>query len=293
MSPEGSQIGTLNEEYEIVLIPLPQSQGTATYQLTLKNKILDLEGEEIRFAEPPAQSCLLVPENADIAELDLHPSYYGLEGAPRIAIRSDQTVLMPDGTYLEDAILLILSDEDSVLRGGNFLDTDEGRAVLAAKIEELGVDSSYWQFRSSPLIQAGERNKYVLVRYLWLTIFLLAAFIVQSAHNAEVYTTDRAKLLHLRYLHGVPFLKRYGGLWWRAALPYLIALLIGLLFPSLLHSLMLVAYEGVFLDSMKTDLSLSLLLKLFGSLLILDLLIHAGVIRRLQKRSVTSLKGER
>lgn len=292
-SPIGTQIGSLNEEGEIVLISLTEAQGMATYQETLKNEIFDLDGEEVRFTEPPAKSTLLVPENADIESLELNPSFQRHKGSPQIAISSGQTVLMPDGPFLKDAILLILSRENSINRSAKFLGTVENRAILTAKIEELGLDSGYWQFVTTPLIQLGEHSKHTLARYLWMAVFLLAAFIVQSAHNAEVYTSDRAKLLHLRYLHGVPFLRRYGGLWLRATLPYLVALLIALLFPSLIHSLMLVAYQGVFLDSDKLDVSLHMFLMMFATLLILDLLLHAGIIRRLQKKSVTSLKGER
>ncbi len=240
-SPIGTQIGSLNKKGEIVLIPLTEAQGMATYQVTLKNEIFDLDGEKVRFEEPPEKSTLLVPENTDLESLELNPSFPRLRGTPQIPIRSGQTVLMPDGEYLKDAILLVLSDEDAINSGANFLDTAENRAILAAKIEEQGVDSSYWQFTTTPLIQLGEHSKYTLGRYLWLAVFLLAAFIVQSAHNAEVYVSDRAKLLHLRYLHGVSFLRRYIGLWLRASVPYLMALLIALLFPSLIHSLMLVS----------------------------------------------------
>ncbi|MDD2364185.1 MAG: ABC transporter permease [Eubacteriales bacterium] len=291
---EGSHTGSFNKKGEMVLIPLTQSLGMSTYQVTLENKILDLDGEEIRFTEPPEQSVVLVSENADLKSMKEDPFYRGFSaGTPQIKIRSDQTILMPDGNYLENAILIILSNEDFGSDFDYLLDTNENRAILTSKLEDLGADSDCWQFTTRPLIQLGEENKYTLGRYLWMALFLVVAFIVQSAHNAEVYATDRAKLLHLRYLHGVPFLRRYGELWLRALVPYLLVLAVYLLFPSLIQSLLMVGYEGVFLDSYKTELSLKLFVQLFGTLLLFDLLLHAGVIRRLQKKSVTRLKGER
>ncbi|MDD2364182.1 MAG: hypothetical protein PHZ16_05260 [Eubacteriales bacterium] len=51
--PAGSKRETFDEKGELSLITLAQALGDSTYQVTLKNKILDLSEEEIRFTEPP------------------------------------------------------------------------------------------------------------------------------------------------------------------------------------------------------------------------------------------------
>ena len=154
------------------------------------------------------------------------------------------------------------------------------------------IDPATWEFQTSPLIHLREYELTVLLRYLWTALFLLVAFIVISLHNAEVYVTDRAKLLHLRYLHGVPFLRRYSGLWLRAAIPYAVTACLALAFPAVVHQIMKLSYQGVYHDIDKINLTFRLVFLMFGALLLFDLLLHAGVIRRLQKKSVARLKGE-
>ena len=78
-----------------------------------------------------------------------------------------------------------------------------------------------------------------------MALFLVVAFIGQSAHNAEVYATDRAKLLHL-----LIFTVYLSSTLWRAMakgtcpLPSCLSSL--LVVPSLIQSLLMVGYEGVF-----------------------------------------------
>ncbi|MDD3611876.1 MAG: hypothetical protein PHU38_05855 [Eubacteriales bacterium] len=277
-----------------VEITVNQPHASTTYQVTLVNDIIGLDGEPIRIESVPEKTTVLISEKADLDEIREIGFFYNWENnAVHIPIRSGQRIVMSDGEILKNPVLIIYSEADNFFADRLFLDTTENRAILSAALDKAGLDPATWEFQASPLIQARQFNTATLLLYLWTALFLLAAFIVISLHNAEVYATDRSKLLHLRYLHGVPFLRRYSGLWLKAAIPYAVAAILALSFPSLIQRIMKLSYQGVYHDAQKLDLTFRLVFLMFGALLLFDLLLHAGVIRRLQKQSVTRLKGER
>ncbi|MDD2364509.1 MAG: ABC transporter permease, partial [Eubacteriales bacterium] len=279
---------------EVIEHKIKQPHAVTTFQVTLANDIIGLDGAPIRIEGIPKQTTVLVSEGADLNEIMEIGWFLNWEdNSIHVPIRPGQKVLMSNGEYLRNPVIIIYSEFDNPFGTGWILDTTENRAILSTALDESGLDRDTWVFQSSPLIQLKHFYRSTLLLYLWTALFLLAAFIVISLHNAEVYATDRSKLLHLRYLHGVPFLRRYSGLWLRAAIPYAVAAILAFSFPSLIHRIMKLSYQGVYHDAQKLDLTFRLVFLMFGALLLFDLLLHAGVIRRLQKKSVTRLKGER
>ncbi|MDD3611871.1 MAG: hypothetical protein PHU38_05830 [Eubacteriales bacterium] len=272
---------------------IDQAHAVTTYQVTFANNIRGPNDELIRIEGIPEQTTVLVSEGADLNEIrEIGFLANWEENSIHIPIKAGQKVLMSDGESLKNPVIIIYSESDNTFVNW-ILDTTENRAILSAALDKAGLDPDTWEFQASPLIQARQFNIATLLLYLWTALFLLAAFVVISLHNAEVYATDRSKLLHLRYLHGVPFLRRYSGLWLKAAIPYAVAAILASSFPSLIHRIMKFSYQGVYHDAQKLDLTFRLVFLMFGGLLLFDLLLHAGVIRRLQKKSVTRLKGER
>jgi len=279
---------------EVIEHKVKQAHASSTYQVTLANDIIGLDGAPIRIEGIPEQTTVLVSEGADLNEIREIGWFLNWENnAIHVPIRPGQSVVMSNGEVLKNPVLIIYSDADDQNADRIILDTTENRAILGTALDKAGLDPATWEFQTSPLIQGREYSRATLQRYLWTAIFLLVAFIVISLHNTEVYATDRSKLLHLRYLHGVPFLRRYSGLWLRTAVPYAVTASLSLAFPSIIHKIMKLSYRGVYRDTRKLDLTFRLVFLMFGALLLFDLLLHAGVIRRLQKQSVTRLKGER
>lgn len=297
-STKGSQFATLGRDGKIVMQECPADIAAGSFQTTLQNNILDSAGQPVVFKTDPEQTTVLVPEKLDIGFVKEFGAYnYLLEKAKVIKIKDGQSVLWPNGLYLHNAIMFILTKED-LSRMGNLVDTPAQRERLAAAINKgeykgVKMKPEDWSFREKPLIPRAGEDFAVFLRYLWLCLFLLIAFAVQSAHNAEVFFTDRALNLFLRYLHGWPFFARYAGAWVRATLPYLLSMILILALPGAVRQLMLVSYQGVVLDSFNIGWSVRGALWILGFLLFLDLLLQWLVIRRLQKHSVTRLKGER
>jgi|LSQX01.3.fsa_nt_gb hypothetical protein len=292
--PKDTVIGRGSPSGEFIEYIVKQPHAITTHQVTMVNDIIGLDGEPIRLQGIPTQTMVLVSEGADLNELrEIGVLYNWEDHAVHIPIRSGQRILLSDGETLKNPVLIIYSRADNPFATGWILDTTENRAILSTALVKAGLDPAIWEFQTNPLIQLREYDRTILQRYLWTALFLLVAFIVISLHNAEVYVTDRAKLLHLRYLHGVPFLRRYSGLWLRAAIPYAVTACLALAFPAVVHQIMKLSYQGVYHDIDKINLTFRLVFLMFGALLLFDLLLHAGVIRRLQKKSVARLKGER
>ena len=122
-------------------------------------------------------------------------------------------------------------------------------------------------------------------------IFIIMSYLLLSYHNAYVYFLDKGKLLHLRYIYGIPFYKRYRTFWLLIALPYGLILCFVFSFQSFFKEILYLRWRGV--QILEADVLKNRILIVVLILLIFDLIMHAAVLRNRERKGATPLKGEK
>ena len=206
----------------------------------------------------------------------------------------DQRLYLLNGKSYISPLVIIPSKKESMYVEPWLLAEEEGlREDIAKSMIQMGIPEEWFYFKEqSPIhdqtlknITEGFKDSFIVM------IFIIMSYLLLSYHNAYVYFLDKGKLLHLRYIYGIPFYKRYRTFWLLIALPYGLILCFVFSFQSFFKEILYLRWRGV--QILEADVLKNRILIVVLILLIFDLIMHAAVLRNRERKGATPLKGEK
>lgn len=283
-------ISGVNSKGEPILKQMTQDVVIATHMLLNESEIIDTSGKRIQFTETPSVTTMLLPIGKELENTELFGQQLPKPGIT-IDIPAGQGLLTPNGEFIHNPILLIVSTDDLwKVSESYFLDTPDNRAQLSAFMSEAGVDQSAYAFRKIPENLSKPLIIKDLKRIGLVFILTFASFLMSTLYLVQLYIESKAKLLVLRYINGNGIARQHRELFYTVLLPYTIGFLLVAVMPNVFAEMYKAQNSGFYVT--QPEISLIRVGLIFLSLLFIDVVLHWAFVSYLKKHSVGALKGE-
>lgn len=290
-SIKGSKKGSLNETGKINREVIKENLIKCDYKFIKNQSIYKIDGTKININNEPLTPLFLIPEDlslSDISSVDL----MDIQNRGNIVkIKKNQSIYLPVGIKFKNPIIIICPSEIGLTT--EILDTQRNRKLLTEEFLKKKIDKSEFSFSSIPTMTYNvslESNKEIIKREVITTIFVLMAFILSLSHNTYVYLKDKIKYITIQYLNGVSFFKRTKNLWNVTLIPYLISLIIIIVFPKVL--IYLLQLRADFEVAKETTIPIfAIFVGVFITFLI-ELIFQVVLIKNIQVKGTAILKGD-